>query len=73
MSSGKGLAGSTLTMMLAVKIVVENSGVSLVDTATLNPSRQLGHDGEIGSLEIYPLRPRGVFPNIPVCVTLCCF
>ena len=53
-ASGKGLAGSTLTMMRAVKTVVEKSGVSLVDAvlaATLNPARQLRRDGEFGSLE----------------------
>ena len=53
-ASGKGLAGSTLTMMRAVQTVVEKSGVSLVDAvlaSTLNPARQLRRDGEFGSLE----------------------
>ena len=53
-ADGKGLAGSTLTMMRAVQTVVEKSGVSLVDAvlaATLNPARQLRRDGEFGSLE----------------------
>ena len=52
---GRGLAGSTLTMMRAVQTVVEQAGVSLVDAvlaASLNPARQLGRDGEFGSLEI---------------------
>ena len=53
-ADGKGLAGSTLTMMRAVQTVVEQSDVPLVDAvlaATLNPARQLGRDGEFGSLE----------------------
>ncbi|SVD03863.1 uncharacterized protein METZ01_LOCUS356717, partial [marine metagenome] len=53
-ANGKGLAGSTLTMMRAVQTVVEQAGVPLVDAvlaATLNPAQQLGRDGEFGSLE----------------------
>ena len=53
-ADGKGLAGSTLTMMRAVQTVVEQAEVSLVDAvlaATLNPARQLDRDGEFGSLE----------------------
>jgi N-acetylglucosamine-6-phosphate deacetylase len=53
-ANGQGLAGSTLTMMRAVQTVVEKSGVPLVDAvlaASLNPARQLGRDGELGSLE----------------------
>ena len=53
-ANGQGLAGSTLTMMRAVQTVVEKSSVPLVDAvlaATLNPARQLGRDGECGSLE----------------------
>ena len=53
-ANGQGLAGSTLTMMRAVQTVVEKSGVPLVDAvlaATLNPARQLGRDGEFGSLK----------------------
>jgi N-acetylglucosamine-6-phosphate deacetylase len=53
-ANGQGLAGSTLTMMRAVQTVVEKSSVPLVDAvlaATLNPARQLGRDGEFGSLE----------------------
>ena len=53
-ADGKGLAGSTLTMMRAVQTVVEKSNVPLEDAilaATLNPARQLGRDGEFGSLE----------------------
>jgi N-acetylglucosamine-6-phosphate deacetylase len=52
-ANGQGLAGSTLTMMRAVQTVVEQSSVPLVDAvlaATLNPARQLGRDGEFGSL-----------------------
>ena len=53
-ANGQGLAGSTLTMMRAVQTIVEKSSVPLVDAvlaATLNPARQLGRDGEFGSLE----------------------
>jgi len=53
-ANGKGLAGSTLTMIRAVQTVVEQAGVPLVDAvlaATLNPAQQLGRDGEFGSLE----------------------
>jgi len=52
--NGKGLAGSTLTMMRAIQTVVEQSGVPLVDAVlagTLNPAQQLGRDDEFGSLE----------------------
>ena len=52
--NGKGLAGSTLTMMRAVQTVVEQAGVPLVDAVlagTLNPAQQLGRDDEFGSLE----------------------
>jgi len=53
-ADGKGLAGSTLTMMRAIQTVVEKSNVPLVDAvlaATLNPAHQLGRDDEFGSLE----------------------
>lgn len=53
-ANGKGLAGSTLTMMRAVQTVVEQARVSLADavlSATLNPAQQLGRDDEFGSLE----------------------
>jgi len=53
-AGGKGLAGSTLTMMRAIQTVVEKSNVPLEDAvlaATLNPARQLGRDQEFGSLE----------------------
>ena len=51
---GRGLAGSTLTMIRAVQTAVEQANVPLVDAvlmATLNPARQLGRDNEFGSLE----------------------
>ena len=51
---GRGLAGSTLTMIRAVQTAVEQAEVPLVDAvymATLNPARQLGRDAEFGSLE----------------------
>jgi|TARA_B100001971_G_C18222750_1_gene558290 N-acetylglucosamine-6-phosphate deacetylase len=53
-ANGKGLAGSTLTMMRAVQTVVEQADVPLVDAvlaASLNPARQLRRDDEFGSLE----------------------
>ena len=51
---GRGLAGSTLTMIRAVQTAVEQAEIPLVDAvymATLNPARQLGRDAEFGSLE----------------------
>lgn len=51
---GTGLAGSTLTMIRAVKTAVELGGQSLVDAvrmASLNPARQLGRANEFGSIE----------------------
>lgn len=51
---GTGLAGSTLTMIRAVKTAVELGGQSLVDAvrmASLNPARQLGREKEFGSIE----------------------
>ncbi|XID95956.1 N-acetylglucosamine-6-phosphate deacetylase [Paenibacillaceae bacterium WGS1546] len=48
------LAGSTLTMIDAVRFLVREIGVSLVDAsrmASANPARQLGLGGEIGTLE----------------------
>jgi N-acetylglucosamine-6-phosphate deacetylase len=52
---GTGLAGSTLTMIRAVKTAVELGGQTLVDAvrmASLNPARQLGRANEFGSLEV---------------------
>ena len=52
-ADGRGLAGSTLTMIRAVQTAVEKAHVPLVDAvymATLNPARQLGRDKEFGSL-----------------------
>ncbi|MSR65834.1 MAG: N-acetylglucosamine-6-phosphate deacetylase [Pedosphaera sp.] len=51
---GSGLAGSTLTMMRAVKTAVEQGDQSLVDAvrmASLNPARQLRREKEFGSIE----------------------
>ncbi len=51
---GRGLAGSTLTMIRAVQTAVEQADVPLADAvlmATLNPPRQLGRDQEFGSRE----------------------
>ncbi|HMJ89653.1 MAG TPA: N-acetylglucosamine-6-phosphate deacetylase [Candidatus Acidoferrum sp.] len=51
---GSALAGSTLTMIEAVRRAVQLGGASIVDAvrmASLNPARQLGRDREIGSLE----------------------
>ena len=48
---GRGLAGSTLTMIRAVQTAVEQAEIPLVDAvymATLNPARQLGRDAEFG-------------------------
>ena len=53
MADGTGLAGSTLTMIEAVRRSVQLAGQSLVDAvrmASLNPARQLGRDHEIGSI-----------------------
>jgi N-acetylglucosamine-6-phosphate deacetylase len=52
---GKALAGSTLTMIEAVRRLVQQAGASVVDTvrmATLNPARQLGRERELGSIEL---------------------
>jgi N-acetylglucosamine-6-phosphate deacetylase len=51
---GTALAGSTLTMIEAVRRAVQLGGASLVDAvrmASLNPARQLGREREFGSLE----------------------
>ena len=50
---GSGLAGSTLTMMRAVQTAVQQGGQTLGDAvrmASYNPARQLGRDGEFGSI-----------------------
>jgi len=52
-ADGRGLAGSTLTMIRAVQTAVEQANVPLVDAvymATFNPARQLGRQNEFGSL-----------------------
>lgn len=53
MADGTGLAGSTLTMIEAVRRSVQLAGQSLVDAvrmASFNPARQLGRAHEIGSI-----------------------
>jgi N-acetylglucosamine-6-phosphate deacetylase len=53
MDDGTGLAGSTLTMIEAVRKAVQLGGQSVVDAvrmAALNPARQLGREREFGSL-----------------------
>jgi N-acetylglucosamine-6-phosphate deacetylase len=54
MEDGTGLAGSTLTMIEAVRRAHQLGGVPLADAvqmASLNPARQLGREKELGSLE----------------------
>lgn len=54
LADGTGLAGSTLTMIEAVRRVVQLAGVPLADAvrmASLVPARQLGRAAEFGSLE----------------------
>ncbi len=49
------LAGSTLTMISAVRYLVKEVGVELADAsrmASANPARQLGLDDSIGTLEV---------------------
>lgn len=49
------LAGSVLKMNRALQNVVEKLGVSFtqaVDSATINPAKNLGLDGEIGSIKV---------------------
>lgn len=49
------LAGSVLTMNRAVAFLVEKAGMSVadaVDCATINPARNLGIDGEYGSIRV---------------------
>jgi len=53
-ADGSALAGSTLTMIEAVRRAVHLGGARLVDAvrmASLTPARQLGRDHELGSLE----------------------
>lgn len=53
LTDGSALAGSTLTMIEAVKRTVRLAEVSLADAvrmASLNPARQLGRGTELGSL-----------------------
>lgn len=55
MDDGTGLAGSTLTMIQGVCRVHQLAGVPLADAvrmATINPARQLGREGEFGSLAV---------------------
>ena len=54
MSDGSALAGSTLTMIEAVRRAVQLAGAPLVNAvrmASLNPARQLRRDRELGSIE----------------------
>jgi N-acetylglucosamine-6-phosphate deacetylase len=54
LTDGSALAGSTLTMIEAVRRAVQLGGASLVDAvrmASRNPARQLGREKEFGSLE----------------------
>ena len=54
LADGDSLAGSTLTMDVALRNAVKHAGVSLADaavSAALTPARALGLAGEIGSLE----------------------
>jgi len=53
LKDGDSLAGSTLTMIDAFRFMVREVGVSIEAAslmASANPARQLGMDGEIGSL-----------------------
>jgi N-acetylglucosamine-6-phosphate deacetylase len=53
-ADGSALAGSTLTMIEAVRRAVQLGGASLVNAvrmASLNPARQLRRDHELGSIE----------------------
>lgn len=53
-ADGRALAGSTLTMIEAVRRAVQLGGAPLVNAvrmASLNPARQLGREDELGSIE----------------------
>jgi N-acetylglucosamine-6-phosphate deacetylase len=55
LADGSALAGSTLTMMEAVRRAVQLGDIPLVDAvrmATLTPARQLGREDELGSLRV---------------------
>ena len=55
MADGTGLAGSTLTMIEAVRRSVQLAGLPLVDAvrmASLNPAKQLGRAHEIGAIQL---------------------
>ena len=54
-ADGSALAGSTLTMIEAVRRSVQLAGAPLVDAvrmASLNPARQLRREHELGSIEV---------------------
>lgn len=54
LTDGSALAGSTLTMIEAVRRAIQLGGASVVDAvrmASLNPARQLRRDHELGSIE----------------------
>jgi N-acetylglucosamine-6-phosphate deacetylase len=54
-ADGSALAGSTLTMIEAVRRAAQWGGAPLADAirmASLNPARQLGRDAEFGSIEV---------------------
>ncbi len=54
LADGSALAGSTLTMLEAVRRAVQLGGASLIDAvrmASLNPARQLRRHHELGSIE----------------------
>jgi N-acetylglucosamine-6-phosphate deacetylase len=55
LKEGNSLAGSTLTMIDALRFVVREIGVSVADASRMasgNPARQLGLDGVTGSLAV---------------------
>ena len=55
LADGSSLAGSTLTTVQGFRYLVEKVGVTIAEAslmASLNPARQLGIDGDYGSLEL---------------------
>jgi N-acetylglucosamine-6-phosphate deacetylase len=55
LKDGSSLAGSTLTMIAAIRYIVREVGIALEEVsrmASANPARQLGIDAFTGSLEI---------------------
>ncbi len=55
LADGSSLAGSTLTTVRGFRFLVEKVGVTIAEAsrmASLNPARQLGIDGDYGSLEL---------------------